>query len=252
MIIGNNETRNLFNNYSPAKSPAGKVATAGFEDIFSNSISESIDEGISLARTQNMGSVPNERADGSRVCQYFDMAKDGIIEYNGVIFGCDTDKNRITLGDVSDAKQCISVPLENGGCFVFNRDQLNSVSRAISMFSPEDINRILRAIATDSKCVKDINELEDEKNSIGEAQSKDNATALREKIEEMTEKLNNGEVEPKIQIGACELTIKEWDDMLEHFDEQEEEIREEILEEIKRRLEEYQTKMAQQEVSTDV
>lgn len=46
---------------------------------------------------------------------YSYLAEDGIIDYNGVIFVCDEDKNRICLGDVSDRDQCINVPLADGG-----------------------------------------------------------------------------------------------------------------------------------------
>lgn len=99
---------------------------------------------------------------------YSYLAKDGVIEYNGVTFICDEDKNRITLGDVSDSKNVINIPLEGGGSLVVNRDSIDSLSKAISMFSPEDVNRIMRALAADAKARQMENELEDEECAIGE------------------------------------------------------------------------------------
>lgn len=49
-----------------------------------------------------------------------------------------------------------------------NRDNLGELSIAITMFSPEDQNRIMRAIAEDKKAQATQNEIEDEKNSIGD------------------------------------------------------------------------------------
>lgn len=77
--------------------------------------------------------------------------ENGEVEYNGVVFQCDYDNNRLCLGDVSDLDDCISVPLENGGCLVVNRENIDGLSKAIGMFSPEDVNRIMRAIAQDAK-----------------------------------------------------------------------------------------------------
>ena len=90
------------------------------------------------------------------------LAKDGLIEYNGVIFVCDEKTNSICLGDVSDTKNTLVIPLEEGGCLKVNRDNLGDLQCAIGMFSPEDVNRILRAIAQDSKAREMQQELEDE------------------------------------------------------------------------------------------
>ena len=47
-----------------------------------------------------------------------------------------------------------------------NRDNLGDLSRAIGMFSPEDVNRIMRAIAKDNKAKQMEAELEDEKSDV--------------------------------------------------------------------------------------
>ena len=89
------------------------------------------------------------------------LAKDGVINYNGVTFVCDDKKNAICLGDMSNPKEVISVPLSGGGSLMVNRNSIHGLSKAISMFSPEDINRILRAIAQDTKCQQELKKIDD-------------------------------------------------------------------------------------------
>lgn len=99
-------------------------------------------------------------------CPYQALAKDGIIEYNGVTFVCDFEHNQITLGDVSNKKDCITVALSEGGSLVVNRDNLSDLSKAVGMFSPEDVNRILRAITLDNKVRQMQQELDDEEDGV--------------------------------------------------------------------------------------
>ena len=115
-------------------------------------------------------SSSSERLSGGKKAPYSCLAKDGLIEYNGVTFVCDDEKQRICLGNVSNTKECLNIPLSGGGCLVVNRDNLGDLSKAIGMFSPEDVNRILRAIAQDNKAQQMQKELEDDENSIGEAE----------------------------------------------------------------------------------
>lgn len=53
---------------------------------------------------------------------------------------------------------------------------------------------------------------------------------IRERKQEIYDKVRKGETEVKIRIGACEYTEKEWDKLMESFDEAEDEIREQIRE----------------------
>ena len=48
---------------------------------------------------------------------------------------------------------------------------------------------------------------------------------LKEKMDEMIEKIRNGDVEPTYQIGAQSFTEKEWDEFLGKFDSIEDMIR---------------------------
>lgn len=98
---------------------------------------------------------------------YSNLEKDGMIQYKGVVFVCDDQHNRLCLGDVSDKSKCLNIPLSGGGCLLVNRDNLGDLAQAIGMFSSEDVNRIMRAIAEDNKAQQMKNEIEDEKSSIG-------------------------------------------------------------------------------------
>lgn len=93
--------------------------------------------------------------------------EDGVIVYNGVTFTCDEEKNAICLGDMSNPQDVLTIPLAEGGCLKVNRDNYGDLARAITMFSPEDRNRIMRAIQQDKMAQKMKQEIEDEKGSIG-------------------------------------------------------------------------------------
>lgn len=53
---------------------------------------------------------------------------------------------------------------------------------------------------------------------------------LKEKMDELAEKIKNGETEPSFQIGGKSFTIKEWDKLLEKFDTAEDAIKEAMKE----------------------
>lgn len=67
---------------------------------------------------------------------------------------------------------------------------------------------------------------------------------IREKIEELWVKFQNGESEPSYQIGAASFTEKEWDKLLEKFDALEEEIRTQMREEHAKRAKEQEESQA--------
>lgn len=99
---------------------------------------------------------------------YSYLAEDGMIVYNGTVFVCDDEKNRITLGDVSDRNQCINIPLAKGGSLLVNRDCIGSLMKAIGMFSPEDKVRIMKAVSLDNKIQEMKMEIDEDTNSIGD------------------------------------------------------------------------------------
>ena len=103
-----------------------------------------------------------------QACPYEYLAKDGVIEYNGIVFACDTENNAISLGDVSDKSKVITVRLSGGGTLYVNRENIGDLSQAMGMFSPEDVNCILRALADDAKIQKTEEEIEEAGTHIGE------------------------------------------------------------------------------------
>lgn len=184
-------------------------------------------------------------AKSGKSAPYDYLAENGIIEYKGVTFVCDTERNRLCLGNVENPKDCITVSLSDGGCLVFNRDMIGELSRAIGMFSPEDVNRIMQAIALDTKIQQIKNELEEEESSIGEKVHTDAKRMQREQQEKeyremLDEKMQKffgrfpREEETAYPIGGQYYTEKEWDKILERFDMLQDEIKEEIKERIKK------------------
>ncbi len=98
---------------------------------------------------------------------YEHLAKDGVITYNGVCFVCDEKTNSICLGDMTDEKNVLNIPLSGGGHLKVNRNSLGLLSRAAGMFTPEDLNLIMRAIAQDTKIQSVQEEIKDAEASLG-------------------------------------------------------------------------------------
>lgn len=98
---------------------------------------------------------------------YEHLAVDGVITYNGVSFICDERSNSICLGDMTDRKNVLTITLSGGGHLKVNRHNLGDLSRAVGMFSPEDLNLIMRAIAQDTKIQSMKKEIEDAEASVG-------------------------------------------------------------------------------------
>ena len=69
---------------------------------------------------------------------------------------------------MSNMNNVISIPLSDGGSLMVNRENIGELANAMSMFSPEDIKRIMCAIADDKKAQEVQNTIEEEKNGIGD------------------------------------------------------------------------------------
>jgi hypothetical protein len=104
-----------------------------------------------------------------KTCPYSHMAKDGVIDYKGVQFVCDYRTNSICLGDVSDPKKVLDISLPSGGNLKVNVGNLKDLNKAAGMFSPADLNAIMKAISEYNHCTKKLNELEEEKIETAEA-----------------------------------------------------------------------------------
>ena len=233
---------------------------------FAESLEESAEENDKVLAPVTRGVRLNRRIEGKDKVPYGEMAEDGVIEYNGVVFVCDYDHNRLTLGDTSNEKDCINIPLSGGGSLLVNRNNIDALSKAIGMFSPEDVNRILRAQAQDKKIQEMKKELDDMENgddvdsneetsettdedkvagkdlsgTAGESEKEDLSLReqIREKMQEIYDKLQNGDTETKFQSGNQEFSIKEWDNFLEKFDSVQDAIREALEEKIEKQTEE--------------
>lgn len=207
--------------------------------------------GISAARREhNTGLFENliTSKESEKQCPYSALAKDGQIEYNGVVFQCDYKTNSITLGDVtSNPKQVLNIPLKNGGHLKVNVNNLEELSHAIGMFSPEDQNAILSAIAEYNFCASKLEELEEDENSIGEETNETQTESQYDPMDspfsfissykaELLEKIKHNE-EPSYEIGSQSFTIKEWDSLLRKIDEAEDNVKEELKEKIKEQQE---------------
>lgn len=90
---------------------------------------------------------------------YFRLADEtGVINYNGTIFTCDYKSNALKLGDCSNLRNCIQIALSGGGSLIVNKDNIDELINAISMFSSEDVARILRTVQKERMRQKALNE----------------------------------------------------------------------------------------------
>ena len=125
-------------------------------------------------------------------CPYSFLAKDGIINYNGVIFNCDYEQNAITLGNMYEKEKVLKIYLPSGGALHVNLDNINQLSKAAGMFTPEDLNAILRALHEYNHCTRKRHEIEEEESKpIGdvakESETPNTEDQHEDKIEELFE-----------------------------------------------------------------
>lgn len=115
-----------------------------------------------------VSSLLEDRLSNTPKAPYYYMADEsGIIDYNGVVFVCDNEHQALCLGDMSNEDNVLTIPLSKGGTLKVNRDNLGELSKAISMFSAEDINLIMRAITLDAKIQKMKEEIDETISEVG-------------------------------------------------------------------------------------
>ena len=252
-------------NAGDVQSALGSVTEAA-ESRFAENIEESAKEDDTVKTPVTRGIQLVRHIEGKDKVPYGEMAEDGVIEYNGVIFVCDYEHNRLTLGDTTNKENCINIPLSGGGSLLVNRDNIDALSKAIGMFSPEDVKRILEALARDNKIRQMKKELDDMENGddvdnseeASDTEDTDKAAGtdpsgtagesekeslslmeqIKEKMQEIYDKLQNGDTETKFQIGNQEFTLKEWDNFLEKFDSAQDAIRAALEERLEKQEEE--------------
>lgn len=131
-------------------------------------------DGMLKAGMENQAHFRSKELVSGPQVPYGHRARNGVIDYKGVVFVCDYENNAICLGDMSNKDNVLNISLSGGGVLRVNRDNIDSLAGAIGMFSPEDVNLILRAIAKDKMCREKLKEIEDNKNRIGEGAEEEN------------------------------------------------------------------------------
>ncbi len=145
-------------------------------------------------------------AEKPKTCPYDHLAKNGLIEYNGVIFECDYKTNSICLGDMTNEKKVLNISLPSGGNLKVNVDNLGSLARAAGMFSPADLNAIMRAIAQYNHCTSKLNELEEE-----EIETIENAT--EQYAEQIKEAMDDPAEETALYPSIVGMTISKYQEL---------------------------------------
>ncbi|MDE5747588.1 MAG: hypothetical protein K2I21_08435 [Acetatifactor sp.] len=173
-------------------------------NMFQEWLREETEKREGLSDDETVVKTPTDRIEAAKVCEtalggggqilnsvrtvpkvpYGYLAKDGVINYNGVVFTCDEKTNSICLGDVTDKKQVLNIPLSGGGHLKVNRENLGQLSKAIGMFSPEDVNLIMRAIHLDTKVQSVQKEVDDLEAGVGEQIADGGSTETDKKMEE--------------------------------------------------------------------
>ena len=77
----------------------------------------------------------------------------------------------IKFRSMSNEKDVLNISLPSGGNLKVNVNNFGDLARAAGMFSPADLNAIMRAIAQYNHCTSKLNELEEE-----ETETIENAT----------------------------------------------------------------------------
>ncbi|BCJ95337.1 hypothetical protein acsn021_29060 [Anaerocolumna cellulosilytica] len=90
----------------------------------------------------------------------------GQINYNGVTFQCDFERNTISLGDMSDETKILTIPLSGGGRLKVNVNNIDDLAKTIDMFNANDRKRIMDALAVYAKLQSKKYEIEEEQNNL--------------------------------------------------------------------------------------
>ena len=121
-------------------------STSDAENRFAENL-EAAEENDKALAPVTRGVRLNRRIEGKDKVPYGEMAENGVIEYEGVVFVCDYDHNRLTLGDTSNEKNCINIPLSGGGSLLVNRNNIDALSKAIGEYFGTDYLHFFDAAA---------------------------------------------------------------------------------------------------------
>lgn len=100
-------------------------------------------------------------------CPYEYLADaNGTIEYNGIVFQCDKEHHALCLGNMEETDNILTIPLSEGGVLKVNRKNIGELGKAIGLFSPQDVKRILQALSIDAKAHSKKYEMEKQEEEI--------------------------------------------------------------------------------------
>ncbi len=108
--------------------------------------------------------VDSQGSQGKDWVPYSEYMEDGMIVYNGVAFTCNEQEHSICLGDMSDPRKVVTIPLSGGGILKVNRNEIGSLGKAMGMFCAEDVGNILRALEEDKQIQANQFAIEEEEN----------------------------------------------------------------------------------------
>lgn len=109
------------------------------------------------------------------------LSQDGAtITYNGITFQCNSEEHTISLGDTTNKKDTIVIPLSGGGTLLVNKNKIPSLGKAIGMFSPEDIGIILRTVAEYQRITSLKYEMEEDEEKEMEEMTEGSSAKLEE------------------------------------------------------------------------
>ncbi len=144
---------------------------------------------IDISGNEALESIAQKRAAQIDNCPYAEMIdpETGVISYHGVVFVPDSQKNAICLGDMNNEDNILTIPLSKGGSLRVNRNNIDQLGKAINMFSPEDIRRIMEAISLDAKVQKEKAEIEESKFEVGRKMTASNSSERKTDINSKTQ-----------------------------------------------------------------
>lgn len=87
----------------------------------------------------------------------------GVVAFRGVTLVFDSQNNTMCLGNMERGDIISAGVLSNGYGFYFNRENIGDLAKIIDLFSPEDVNKIMAAIATDDMADRMEYEIEEDK-----------------------------------------------------------------------------------------
>lgn len=208
MLIGGiNTSQSNYHHMAVRTANQAEFASKSAEGEAAQSISEQIKD-----RQINAGKEVQAIPEKGKGAPYSYLAdENGIVEYNGVIFLCNNEKRELCLGDMSNPKNVIRIPLSGGGCLMVNRDDIGQLGKAIGMFSPEDINNILRALKLDAKIQEMKKEIEEMEDGIGKSSQEQYADSAKEAAEtSKSEQKANGFNGYEGETEDILFELKEW------------------------------------------